>query len=144
LTADLLVDGRAGQRLEEVAEGVKLTGPGAGPQLGDTYRRIEDRGIGVAELTCRDNVRISAPRDLDQNAGIDENQSFSLKPLQTASPPKTPDVLDRVDRLSAALANADELLHCLRLLLSLAQVPLANGLPHEFGDGCLSASRASV
>src|SRR5580700_5268962 len=61
-------------------------------------------------------------------------RSFAVKALQTITAAQTANVLHRVDGFQAVLANSDELLHGLGLLVSFGQVPIAHGLPHELRD----------
>jgi hypothetical protein len=67
-----------------------------------------------------------------------------MKPLQTVASAQTLNILHRIDGLGAFLANPDEFLHRLHLLVPPAEVTLPNGFPHEFRDGGLSTPCASV
>ncbi|MDQ2842707.1 MAG: hypothetical protein M3Y72_17045 [Acidobacteriota bacterium] len=53
-------------------------------------------------------------------------------------------IFHRIEGCGTLLANPDEFLHCLRLLIAPAEVTLTNGLPHEFRDGRLPAPSAGV
>ena len=75
-------------------------------------------------------------------------QSSFVKPFQTVTPAKTPDIIYRInyriDGLRCLLANSDECLHGFHPLLAPAQVAFADRFPHEFRNGGLSAAGASV
>jgi hypothetical protein len=67
-----------------------------------------------------------------------------VKPVQTVTAAKILNILDGIEGCGAWLANADEFLHGLHLLIAPAEVPLPNGFAHEFGDGSLPTARTSV
>jgi hypothetical protein len=67
-----------------------------------------------------------------------------VKPVKTVASAKTLHIFHRIGSAGAFLANPDEFPHRLHLLVPPAEVTLANGLPHEFGDGSSLTRRARV
>ena len=67
-----------------------------------------------------------------------------MKPVQTFTPAKASNILNGIDGFGGSLANSDESLHRLHLLLLLSEVTLTNCFPHEFRDGSLSTPCSSV
>lgn len=67
-----------------------------------------------------------------------------MKPVQTVASAETLNILHRTEGYGAFLANPDEFLHRLHLLVPPAEVTLPNGFPHQFRDGSLSTPCTSV
>jgi hypothetical protein len=67
-----------------------------------------------------------------------------VKPVQTVTSAKTANVLNRIEGFGALLANPDEFLHRLHLLVPAAEIALANGLTHEFRNCSLLTACAGV
>ena len=67
-----------------------------------------------------------------------------MKAVQAAASAKASNILHRIAGFGAFLANPNEFLHRLHLLVPLGKVTLTKGFPHEFRDGSSSTPRASV
>jgi hypothetical protein len=67
-----------------------------------------------------------------------------VKPVKAITPAKTSNKFHRIDGPGAFLANSNEFLHGFRLLVAPAEIPLANGFPHEFRNRSLLAPCAGV
>ena len=77
LTTRFLVYRNTCQRPEKIVQRFVLIRPGAGPEFSHTDRRIKDGSVCVAQVyPFGDDVRIPAPRDLNEDVGIDKDGHF--------------------------------------------------------------------
>ena len=67
-----------------------------------------------------------------------------MKAVQAVASTKASNILHRIERFGAFLANPDEFLHRLHLLVPPGKVTLTKGFPNEFRDGSSSTPCASV
>ena len=73
-TARFFIQRGTCQRPEKIVQSVILIRPGAGPEFSYTDGRIQDSGVGVAQVyPLGDDAPISAARDFNQDVAIDEN-----------------------------------------------------------------------
>src|SRR5579859_899049 len=77
LTTRFFVDRNTCQRAEKIVQSFVLIGPGAGPKLSHTDRRVEDGSVSVAQVyPFGNNLRIPAARHLNKDVGIDKDRHF--------------------------------------------------------------------
>ncbi len=67
-----------------------------------------------------------------------------MKAVQAAASAKASNILHRIEGFGAFLANPDEFLHRLHLLVPPGKVTLTKGFPYQFRDGSSSTPCASV